>query len=150
MIKKESFPVTTICLDGQGVMIMGKSGAGKSLLALTLIEQGAYLISDDVTYFTFKNKKMTAYPDLNLKGCMEVRGIGIVQGLPVLSGVDIAYAIILTEDPVERMPEKPCYISHKGILIPAFQFFKDEKYLPTLVKIAGKIIKKEVSLLQDE
>ena len=40
---------SAIVLENHGVLIMGDSGSGKSDLALRLIDNGATLISDDVT-----------------------------------------------------------------------------------------------------
>ena len=46
---------SSIVLDDNGVLIMGDSGSGKSDLALRLIDNGATLISDDVTICKKKN-----------------------------------------------------------------------------------------------
>ena len=40
---------TSVVIEELGVMILGKSGMGKSDLALRLIDSGATLISDDYT-----------------------------------------------------------------------------------------------------
>ena len=38
---------SSVDINGKGVVILGKSGAGKSNLAIKLISMGAKLISDD-------------------------------------------------------------------------------------------------------
>jgi len=63
-----------------GVFLTGKSGVGKSELALALIARGHRLISDDVTRFSRISPDVIdgRSPDL-LTDFMEVRGLGIVN-----------------------------------------------------------------------
>lgn len=138
---------TSVFLNGLGILITGKSGIGKSSLALELIEQGGFLISDDVTFLREKDGKLYASCDEKWKGHLEVRGFGIVQGMPVKQEAIINYLIELVDEKVERMPNEISQKTYCRIDIPVFKINKDEKYLPTLVKIAGKIVLKEVSLL---
>jgi HPr kinase/phosphorylase len=65
---------------GVGVLIIGRSGIGKSENALDLVMRGHRLVSDDVV----EAKKITAFdlmgkaPEM-LKNLLEIRGIGIVD-----------------------------------------------------------------------
>jgi serine kinase of HPr protein (carbohydrate metabolism regulator) len=43
---------TTVALEGEGVLLRGPSGSGKSDLALRLIDGGARLVADDQTELT--------------------------------------------------------------------------------------------------
>lgn len=63
-----------------GVFLTGKSGVGKSELALALIARGHRLISDDITQFSRIGPEIIdgRSPDL-LTDFMEVRGLGIVN-----------------------------------------------------------------------
>ena len=63
-----------------GVFITGKTGLGKSELALSLISRGHRLISDDVTLFTRSTPDAVegSSPQL-LTDFLEVRGLGIVN-----------------------------------------------------------------------
>lgn len=63
-----------------GVFLTGKSGVGKSELALALIARGHRLISDDVTRFSRIGPEIVdgRSPEL-LTDFMEVRGLGIVN-----------------------------------------------------------------------
>lgn len=64
---------------GVGIMITGKSGIGKSEVALDLVERGHRLVSDDVVILTKKGNLVIASPtDMN-KHFMEIRGLGIVD-----------------------------------------------------------------------
>ena len=67
-------------LKGKGVLIIGKSGIGKSEIALDLIQKGHSLISDDSVIFYKKNKTniMGEAPSI-LRNLIEVRGLGILD-----------------------------------------------------------------------
>ena len=45
----KKFHSTSVVIEDLGILIRGKSGSGKSDLALRLIDSGATLISDDLT-----------------------------------------------------------------------------------------------------
>lgn len=64
---------------GIGILIAGKSGIGKSEVALDLIERGHRLVADDVVMLTKKsNVLMGAATEIN-KHFMEIRGLGIID-----------------------------------------------------------------------
>lgn len=65
---------------GIGMLFIGKSGVGKSEVALDLIERGHRLVADDVVILTKKGEGILMGSGTNLvKHFMEVRGIGIVD-----------------------------------------------------------------------
>lgn len=65
---------------GVGVLIVGKSGIGKSEVALDLVERGHRLVADDVVILTKKGEGVLIGSGTKLvKHFMEVRGIGIVD-----------------------------------------------------------------------
>ena len=64
---------------GIGILISGKSGIGKSEVALDLVERGHRLVSDDAVILTKKNNVlMTSATEMN-KHFMEIRGLGIID-----------------------------------------------------------------------
>jgi len=66
-------------IRGIGVLIMGKSGSGKSETAIGLLERGGALVADDMVRVRFANGELTASaPELS-RGYIEIRGIGIVN-----------------------------------------------------------------------
>lgn len=67
-------------INGVGVLITGKSGVGKSEVALELIRRGYMLVADDIIEIYQKEKGVIIgeAPDL-LKKYLEIRGIGIVN-----------------------------------------------------------------------
>jgi HPr kinase/phosphorylase len=65
---------------GVGVLILGKSGAGKSECALELVERGHRLIADDIVDIkrTASNTLIGSGAEL-IKHHMEIRGLGIIN-----------------------------------------------------------------------
>ncbi len=90
------------------VLLRGPPGAGKSDLALRLIEGGARLIADDQTHLAKKGHALIASPPPALAGMIEVRGLGIVK-LPrgrLMAAAPLALLVDLVRaEEVERMPE---------------------------------------------
>ena len=93
---------TAVAIHGHGVLLRGASGAGKSDLALRLVDRGALLIGDDWVEGERIGGEiiLTAVP--RLQGLIEVRGVGIVRlpygSAPLVLVVDLG-------GPVERLPE---------------------------------------------
>ena len=66
-------------MRGVGVLIIGKSGSGKSETAIGLIERGASLVADDMVRIKYVGGELVASsPDLS-RGYLEIRGIGIIN-----------------------------------------------------------------------
>jgi HPr kinase/phosphorylase len=65
---------------GIGVLLVGRSGIGKSEIALDLLERGHRLVADDVVNITRKGEGilMGAGTDL-VKHFMEIRGLGLID-----------------------------------------------------------------------
>ena len=64
---------------GVGILIMGKSGAGKSETAIGLLERGAALVADDMVQVrSVGGELVTSSPELG-RGFIEMRGIGILN-----------------------------------------------------------------------
>jgi HPr kinase/phosphorylase len=66
-------------MRGIGVLIVGKSGSGKSETAIGLLERGGSLVADDMVRIKYVGGELIASaPDLS-RGYMEIRGIGIIN-----------------------------------------------------------------------
>jgi HPr kinase/phosphorylase len=65
---------------GVGVLLIGRSGIGKSEIALDLVERGHRLVADDVVMITRKGEGilMGAGTDV-VKHFMEIRGLGLID-----------------------------------------------------------------------
>lgn len=71
---------TLLDIMGQGVMLVGASGIGKSETALALINKGYHLISDDIVEFYINsNDDPVGCSNERIQNLMEVRGVGIIN-----------------------------------------------------------------------
>ncbi|MBT8037382.1 MAG: HPr(Ser) kinase/phosphatase [Verrucomicrobiae bacterium] len=64
---------------GVGVLIMGDSGAGKSEVAIGLLERGGALVADDMVILRKVGNELIASTKDFSRGFIEMRGIGIVN-----------------------------------------------------------------------
>lgn len=65
---------------GTGLLLIGKSGIGKSEVALDLVERGHRLVADDVVIVTKKEEQILMGSGTDLvQHFMEIRGLGLVD-----------------------------------------------------------------------
>ncbi len=133
----ETIHATAVAIDGVAVLIEGVSGAGKSDLALRLIDRGANLVSDDYTVLTRRDQRLIATPPENLAGKMEVRGIGIIK-VSHVTDMPVSLLVTISEAP-PRMPADTIYREIAGVPLRAIE-------LPSLEPSAA--IKVELALKQ--
>ena len=96
---------TSVVLDDNGILITGDSGSGKSDLALRLIDNGATLISDDVTICKKKINHIFLSSPHETKGLLEVREVGIIT-VPFVEQVKLRMVVKLINEKLERLPKK--------------------------------------------
>ena len=73
---------------GEGVLITGESGAGKSEAAVELIKRGHRLIADDaVEIRKVSDKTLIGASPSNIRHFVELRGIGIINALRIFGMV---------------------------------------------------------------
>lgn len=95
---------TCFQINKKGILLLGKSGSGKSDLCLrAIMNKNAKLVADDRVDI---NKGCASAPK-NLAGLLEVRGIGIVK-FPYLKKVKISLVVELSSN-IERLPETEFY-----------------------------------------
>jgi HPr kinase/phosphorylase len=64
---------------GIGILIVGKSGVGKSEIALDLVNRGHRLVADDSVIIKNINDRLIGKSPANIRYYMEIRGIGIIN-----------------------------------------------------------------------
>ena len=131
----ETVHATCVVIDGRAVLLCGRSGVGKSDLALRLLDRGAGLISDDYTIVRRVKGRLIATAPPSIAGKLEVRGLGLVDW-QAESEATVFLAIALDE-PVERMPaEQPNFRSLAGVPIPEIPLQALEASAPIKVELA--------------
>lgn len=136
IVSSETLHASCVAIGGRAVLIEGRSGSGKSDLALRLIDRGATLVSDDYTVLIRDKSALLAQPPATIAGRIEVRGLGIVE-LPYAERVPVALVIGLAGQ-VERMPVESGERSIAGILIPEIALAGHESSAPIKVELALK------------
>jgi len=131
-------------LNGKGILIRGKSGSGKSDLALRFIyERKAKLVADDRVDVWLEDGVVKGKAPKELYGMLEIRGVGISVFSDVVSHVSIDLVVDLVDsiDKIERMPEKE-FLDILGVKIPKIDMFAFEcsTIYKIIQKISGKII----------
>lgn len=102
-LSAETVHASTVAMDGWAVLITGPSGSGKSDLTLRLLDRGFVLVSDDQTIVKRQGEQLIASPPPNIKGKLEIRGIGIVD-METVSDLPVALIVELTSD-IQRLPD---------------------------------------------
>ena len=107
---------TSVVIDDNGVLILGDSGSGKSDLALRLIDNGATLISDDISICRKNSNNIYLYCPPEIKGLLEVRDIGVIT-VPFVEKIKLRLVVNLKSNNNERFP-KDSFFRILGIKIP--------------------------------
>ncbi len=94
---------SSIEINGRGAVILGKSGTGKSNLAIKLISMGANLISDDQTHLKLTEDKIIITKPISTPKLIEARGIGLLHAPYVLSS-ELFCFIKITDLELPRLP----------------------------------------------
>lgn len=117
-------------VSGEGLLILGNSGVGKSETAVELIKRGHRLIADDaVEIRKVSNKTLVGSAPDNIRHFIELRGIGIINarrifGMGAVKLTEKIDMVILMEqwDPkkvYDRMGIEDEYVDIMGVRVPA-------------------------------
>ena len=135
-----------VCVHGIGVLILGDSGSGKSSLALSLIQNGARLVSDDRTVVFNEDGCLWATAPISISGMMEVRGIGLVRGFEVAEKAPVRLLIRLKRQKEERLPVQ-VKENFMGQEVYSFSFYKNDFALTNKIMLAIRIALQELVLV---
>ena len=137
-LSSETVHAGAVAIQGRAVLIGGRSGQGKSDLALRLIDRGAALISDDYTFVRRAEGRLLAAAPPTIEGKIEVRGIGILE-LPAVRDIPVALFVDL-DSPPERLPSGEEVRILAGVTLPAIGLSGLEASAAIKVEAALKLI----------
>lgn len=112
---RSNIHATGLVLDTTGLILRGVSGAGKSLLALELLDEWetrgrtAKLVSDDRIDIEATPKGLVMHAPKSIEGLIELRGRGIVSR-PFVSKAPLHLVVDLV-DTLERMVEEDALVT---------------------------------------
>lgn len=135
-LSSETLHASCVAIGDRAVLIEGRSGSGKSDLALRLIDRGGTLVSDDYVVLTRRDGALWATAPANIAGKMEIRGIGIVA-MDAIKEARVGLVIQLADNP-ERMPEPRGMRRIAGVELPEMALPSLEASAPIKIEIALK------------
>lgn len=136
ILSSETLHASCVAIGDAAVLIEGRSGVGKSDLALRLIDRGSRLVSDDYTLVVRQGSALIASAPTTIAGKIEVRGLGILP-MPHVDGIAVALLVDLATA-VDRMPPEDRHRRIIGIDVPVVALDGHEASGPFKVELALK------------
>jgi HPr kinase/phosphorylase len=121
----------------EGALLLGPSGSGKSDLLLRLLGLGWRLVADDQLQLSVSADALWAEAPPSLAGMIEVRGLGLLSGLPH-APTRLAFAAELGPGPA-RLPE-PRRFEFEGLYLPALRLDPFEASAPDKLRSALDVL----------
>lgn len=128
-----------VALDGAGILLLAPPGGGKSDLALRLLGQGALLVADDQVEMSMQGAALMAAPPAALAGRLEVRGLGLLEGLPWVRARLVLAVELVAREAVPRLPE-PMSWTAMGHAVPLLRLDGRAPSAPELLKRALDVL----------
>ena len=146
---------TCVSVGGEGVLILGEPGSGKSALALRLIDEPGYgisgvllrseLVADDQVIVTRDQDRLMASAPAALRGKLEIRGLGIVT-LATPPAVSLALVVKLQDHAaIERLPN-PAIFDILEMALPLVEIDGKMPSSPTRLRAALNWLKQQDAL----
>ena len=130
----------------KGILFRGKSGSGKSELALKFIEnKGAVLVADDVVVFKMRQNRLIGEAPQNIKGLLEIRNVGISRyDFVNESEVGLLVNLVSSKENLERLPKNKTE-NILGVEIPAIDLYANDTTIleKIIVKLRDNLLKTE-------
>jgi serine kinase of HPr protein (carbohydrate metabolism regulator) len=125
---------TVIAIDGRAILLRGPPGAGKSDLALRMIDDGADLVADDQAELRRAGDQILVRAPAAITGLIEVRGLGIVP-MAAIAEASLALLVDLVSTEVERLPENRSE-DVLGLAVPLLALAPFEASAPAKLRLA--------------
>lgn len=142
-------PAGFVSIYGEGVLITGESGVGKSEVSLELIHRGHKFVSDDLTEIRkISTRTLIGSSPGNISQFIEVRGIGIVN-IQQLFGVNsiklsetinmlVHFEVWDKDRTYDRLGLEEKYVEILGVKVPYVSIpVKPGKNLAVIVEVAA-------------
>lgn len=103
---------TAVLTGGKGILLRGRSGSGKSSLALRLLDDAlflgipAFLVADDRVILVREGERVMITAVDSLRGLLEVRGLGLIEVDSVQKAPLDLVVDLVAPQAIERYPEK--------------------------------------------
>jgi HPr kinase/phosphorylase len=129
---------TAIRVKGCGVILTGKSGSGKSDLALRMIDRGAQLIGDDYVDIEEIDSSLFVKAKTSIAGKIEVRGLGILP-MTMVDSAPLRLYVDLEMQP-ERHPDLWPSTNLEGFAVPSLTLCAFEASASIKLELAVDIL----------
>lgn len=130
----------------KGILFSGKSGSGKSELALKFIEnKNAVLVADDVVALKTRQNKLWGYAPENIRGLLEIRNVGISRyEFAAEAEVSLLVNLVQYKENLERLPKNKTE-NILGVEIPAIDLYANDTTIleKIIVKLRDNLLKTE-------
>jgi serine kinase of HPr protein (carbohydrate metabolism regulator) len=128
-----------VALGEIGVLIRGPAGAGKSDLALRMIDGGAFLVADDYVRLWRDGERLRAAAAPRLAGLIEVRGIGPLR-LEYLADITVGLVLdLVARAAVERLPESRDAVLF-GVSVPRLALHAFDAAAPAKLRLVARLL----------
>ena len=127
----------------KGILFRGKSGSGKSELALKFIEnKNAVLVADDIVWLENRKNKLFGKVPENIAGLLDIRNVGIsnYKYIPEAE-ISLLVNLVQTKQNLERFPKNKSE-NILGVEIPAIDLYADDMTIveKIIVKLKNNLI----------
>ncbi len=130
----QTITASAVVYRGAGILVRGAPGAGKSTLALALIEDGGRLVGDDRIHLGACHGRIVASGHGAVAGKIELRGRGLLECPFETSAVIGLVVDLVPPDTLERMPKPDALtVSLLGVRLPRQPVAANSPAAPMLV-----------------
>ena len=138
MSKLPNIHATFISFKDKGILFIGKSGAGKSDLALRMImDYGAILVADDRVNVENIDGKLYGSAPKEIAGKMEIRNIGITDfSYKKKEVINLCVELSENRDELDRLPNNE-FADFLGVSVIKIKLYPFD--CSTICKIIAKI-----------